>query len=69
MNDENSFIQEHAVKLIAEIIAAWWFVIRVLFGWHFGMLKEINSKIDAINERLARLEGRNQERDHDDEIG
>ena len=66
MSDEPTLIQQYGERFIAAVIGAWWFLMRVLFGWHFKTLEKLDTKLDKINTRLSRLEGKSTKRDYND---
>jgi hypothetical protein len=63
MSDEVNVLQQYSTRIAEATIAAWWFIVRVLFGWHFKAIEKIDQKLDVINGRISNLEGRNMQRD------
>ena len=65
MNDENSFFTQNAGWLVGGLMSLWALTLRVLIGRHFKVIDKVMDKLDAIDRRLSRLEGRSMERKHD----
>lgn len=62
--DANALVANSG-RIATAILAAWVWIIKLSLSRHFSQLDKLRESVDSIDKRLARIEGRIEQQDHE----